>query len=170
MAGMRAGGRNRAGASPRPACEASGGPWRFASVHVYRRNRPGGPALARLGPQGRSTRPRTFNYLYISRRIGLTFRPGVLPPSSCKPRFPLLASAKLLAEAIPSRKKNGRLRARPPSARAIPSAAVPGRFSLYIYRDMFSSDCRRCAWSSLPNAATRPWGRLSLQACSQSSP
>ena len=43
--------------------------------------------------------------------------------------FPLLASAKLLAEAIP-RKKNGRLRARPPSAQAIPSATVPGRFSM----------------------------------------
>ena len=55
-------------------------------------------------------------------------------------------------------------------ARAIPSATVPGRFSLYIYRDMFSSDCRRCAWSSSQNAATRPWGRPSLQACSQSSP
>ena len=36
------------------------------------------------------------------------------------------------SEAIPSRKKNGRLRARPPSARAIPSATVPGRFSLYL--------------------------------------
>ena len=41
---------------------------RFASAHVHRRNRPGGPALARLGPPGRSIRPRTFNYLYISRR------------------------------------------------------------------------------------------------------
>ena len=71
---------------------------------------------------------------------------------------------------VASRKKNGRLRARPPSARAIPSAIAPGRFSLYIYRDMFSSDCRRCAWSSLPNAATRPWERPSLQACSRSSP
>ena len=48
-----------AGASPR-----------IASAHVHRRNRPGGPALARLGPPGRSIRPRTFNYLYISRRIG----------------------------------------------------------------------------------------------------
>ena len=54
--------------------------WRFAPprmraapgapAHVHRRNRPGGPALARLGPPGRSIRPRTFNYLYISRRIG----------------------------------------------------------------------------------------------------
>ena len=59
---------------------------RFAPAH--RRGRPGGPALARLGPPGHSIRPRTFNYLYISRRIGLAFRPEVLPPSSCKPRFP----------------------------------------------------------------------------------
>ena len=43
-------------------------PRRFAPAH--RRDRPGGPALARLGPPGHSIRPRTFNYLYISRRIG----------------------------------------------------------------------------------------------------
>ena len=59
--------------------------WRFASVHIW--NRPGGPALARLGPPGHSIRPRTFNHLYISRRIGLTFRPEVLPPSSRKRSF-----------------------------------------------------------------------------------
>ena len=61
---VRAGGRHRPGASPRPACEASGGPWRFASAHAHRRNRPGGPALARLGPPGRATRLRAFNHLY----------------------------------------------------------------------------------------------------------
>lgn len=61
-------------------------PRRFAPAH--RRDRPGGPALARLGPPGHSIRPRTFNHLYISRRIGLTFRPGVLPRSSCKRFFP----------------------------------------------------------------------------------
>ena len=135
----------------------------------------------RLGGIGRALRPapharsHTSSCLYIGRKIGRAFRPEVfraatqaaLPPVA---GFPLFASAKLLAEGVASREKNGRLRARPPSARAIPSATVPGRFSLYIYRDMFSSDCRRCAWSSLPNAATRPWGRLSLQACSQSSP
>lgn len=64
--GVSGGGRHRAGASPRPAC----GPPRITSIHVHRRNRPGGPALARLGPPGHSIRPRTFNYLYISRRIG----------------------------------------------------------------------------------------------------
>ena len=62
-------------------------PRRFAPVH--RHNRPGCPALARLGPPGRPVQLRVFNYLYISRRIGLTFRPGVLPPSSRKRRFPL---------------------------------------------------------------------------------
>ena len=41
-------------------------PRRFAPAH--RRDRPGGPALARLGPPGHSIRPRTFNHLYISRR------------------------------------------------------------------------------------------------------
>ena len=128
------------------------------------------------GPPGRPTQPHASSCLYIGRKIGHAFGPGVfravvtqaaLPPVA---GFPPFASAKLLTEGVASRKKNGRLRARPPSARAIPSATTPGRFSLYIYRDMFSSDCRRCAWSSLPNAATRPWGRLSLQACSQSSP
>ena len=141
-----------------------------------RRSAGGWRGCGRLGGIGRALRPapharsHTSSCLYIGRKIGRAFRPGVLPPSSCKLRFPLLASAKLLAEGVASREKNGRLRARPPSARAIPSATVPGRLSLYIYRDMFSSDCRRCAWSSLPNAATRPWGRPSLQACSQSSP
>ena len=53
-------------------------PPRIASIHVHRRDRPGGPALARLSPPGHSIRPRTFNYLYISRRIGLAFRPEVL--------------------------------------------------------------------------------------------
>ena len=136
MAGMRALGRHRPGASPRPACGPPRGPRRFASAHVHRRNRPGGPALARLGPPGRSTRPRTFNYLYISRRIGLTFRPEVLPPSSRKRSFPcrwrfLIRLRQTPREGgVASRKKNGRLRARPPSARAIPSATVPGRFSM----------------------------------------
>ena len=75
----------------------------------------------------------TYN---ISRRIGLTFRPGVLSPSSCKLRFPyrwrfLIRLRQTPREGgIASRKKNGRLRARPPSARAIPSATVPGRFSM----------------------------------------
>ena len=116
--------------------------------------------------RGRETRPHTG-----CRQLQRGGAEGACSPSPnfsrcehqpCRPIPP--------SEGVASRKKNGRLRARPPSARAIPSATVPGRFSLYIYRDMFSSDCRRCAWSSLPNAATRPWGRLSLQACSQSSP
>ena len=109
-------------------------PWRFAPAH--RRDRPGGPALARLGPPGRSIRPHAFNYPCISRRIGLAFRPGVLPPSSCKPRFPyrwrfLIRLRQTPREGgVASRKKNGRLRARPPSARAIPSATAPSRFSM----------------------------------------
>ena len=84
---VRALGRRRPGVSPRPACEAAPQSRRFAPVH--RHNRPGCPALARLGPPGRPVQLRVFNYLYISRRIGLTFRPGVLPPSSRKRRFPL---------------------------------------------------------------------------------
>ena len=47
---------------------------------------------------------------------------AALPPVA---GFPLFASAKLLAEGIASRKKNGRLRARPPSARAIPLGDRP---------------------------------------------
>ena len=62
--GVSGGWRHRAGASPRPACMAAPQSRRFASVHAHRRNRPGGPALARLGPPGRSTRLRVFNHLY----------------------------------------------------------------------------------------------------------
>ena len=108
--------------------------WRFASVHIW--NRPGGLALARLGLPGHSIQLPAFNHLYISRRIGLAFRPGVLPPSSCKPRFPyrwrfLIRLRQTPREGgVASRKKNGRLRARPLSARAIPSTTVPGRFSM----------------------------------------
>ena len=77
-----------------------------------------------------------YSTTYISRRIGLTFRPGVLPPSSRKRSFPYRWRFLIRLRQTPrkggvaSRKKNGRLRARPPSARAIPSATVPGRFSM----------------------------------------
>ena len=93
----------------------------------------GGIGLAlRPAPHARS---HTSSCLYIGRKIGRAFRPEVfraatqaaLPPVA---GFPLFASAKLLAEGVASRKKNGRLRTRPPSARAIPSATVPGRFSM----------------------------------------
>ncbi len=49
-----------------PACEAAPQSRRFAPVH--RHNRPGCPALACLGPPGRTVQLRVFNYLYISRR------------------------------------------------------------------------------------------------------
>ena len=124
--GVSGGGRHRPGVSPRPACGPPRGPRRFASAHVHRRNRPGGPALARLGPPGRSIRPRTFNHLYISRRIGLAFRPGVLPPSSCKPRFPyrwrfLIRLRQTLHEANTSRGCFQQPRAR----RRVPSCSRP---------------------------------------------
>ena len=45
-----------------PALRPGPQPRRFAPAH--RRGRPGGPALARLGPPGRSTRLRVFNHLY----------------------------------------------------------------------------------------------------------
>ena len=48
---------------------------------------PEAQSFARPGPPERSTRLSAFNYLYISRRIWLTFRPGVLPPSSRKRSF-----------------------------------------------------------------------------------
>ena len=135
MAGMRAGGRHRAGASPRPACEASGGPGvsaRSRSIDAtapeVRRLRVSALRGDRLGCVHSTT--------YISRRIGLAFRPEVLPPSSCKLRFPYCWRFLIRLRQTPreggvaSRKKNGRLRARPPSARAIPSTTVPGRFSM----------------------------------------
>ena len=61
----RMGGFGRLGGIGRAFCLAPR-PRRFAPAH--RRECPGGPALARLGPPGRSIRPRTFNHLYISRR------------------------------------------------------------------------------------------------------
>ena len=82
--------------------------------------------------RGRETRPRTG-----CRQLQRGGAEGTCSPSPnfsryehqpCRPIPP--------SEAIPSRKKNGRLRARPPSARAIPSATAPGRFSLYIYREI----------------------------------
>ena len=100
MAGMRAGGRHRAGASSRPACEVA-----RIQLPIYRQE----------------DRPR-LQAGSLPRRHASRASPIV--------GFPLLASAKLLAEGIASRKKNGRLRARPPSARAIPSATVPSRFSM----------------------------------------
>ena len=73
---------------PAPHAGPTRGPRRFGSVQVHRRNRPGGPALARLGLPGHSIQLPAFKYLYISRRIRPTFRPGVLPRSSCERRFP----------------------------------------------------------------------------------
>lgn len=84
--GFRGGRAPRPGASPRFGCGAAPRSRRFASVHI--RNRPGGPALARLGSPGHSIQLDAFDYLYISRRIGLTFRPGVLSHSSCERRLP----------------------------------------------------------------------------------
>ena len=87
-------------------------------------------------PPGRPTQPHASSCLYIGRKIGHASGPeafravvtqAALPPVA---GFPLFTSAKLLAEGIASRKKNGRLRARPPSVRAIPSATAPGRFSM----------------------------------------
>ena len=83
----REGGIGRA-LRPAPHAGPTRGPRRFGSVQVHRRNRPGGPALARLGLPGHSIQLPAFKYLYISRRIRPTFRPGVLPRSSCERRFP----------------------------------------------------------------------------------
>ena len=69
-----------------PRMQAAPRPRRFAPAH--RRDRPGGLALARLGLPGHSIQLPAFKYLYISRRIRPTFRPGVLPRSSCERRFP----------------------------------------------------------------------------------
>ena len=83
-------------------------------------------------PRVRETRPHTG-----CRQLQRGGAEGACSPSPnssrseyqpCRPTPP--------SEAIPSRKKNGRLRARPPYARAIPSATAPGRFSLYIYREI----------------------------------
>ena len=121
-------------------------PQRFAPAH--RRGRPASPRpmpIDATAPEVRRLRVSAlrgnrlgcvYSTIYISRRIGLTFRPKVLPPSSRKRSFPcrwrfLIRLRQTPREGgVASRKKNGRLRARPPSARAIPSATVPGRFSM----------------------------------------
>ena len=83
---------------------------------------------------------------------------------------PVLGAARFPPSGAPRKKKDGRLRSSPAFRAGRPSATVPGRFSLYLYIGMLSSGCRKCAWSSSRNAATRPWERPSLQACSRSSP
>ena len=121
-------------------------PRRFAPAH--RRGRPASPRpmpIDATAPEVRRLRVSAlrgdrlgcvYSTTYISRRIGLTFRPGVLPPSSRKRSFPyrwrfLIRLRQTPREGgVASREKNGRLRARPPSARAIPSATAPGRFSM----------------------------------------
>ena len=136
---IRAPGAARAGNPPAhrmpttPARRSAGG-WRGCG-------RLGGIGLAlRTAPQpGRfapAHRRGRFSFLNISLSLGGLLRAVDLPrrghasgASPCR-RLSLFASAKLLAEGVASRKKNGRLRARPPSARAIPSATVPGRFSM----------------------------------------
>ena len=73
-------------------------PRRFAPAH--RRGRPASPrpmSIDATAPEVRRLRVsalrgdrlgRVHSTTYISRRIGLTFRPGVLPPSSRKRSFP----------------------------------------------------------------------------------
>ena len=62
-------------------------PQRFAPAH--RRDRPGGPALARLGPPGRSIRLHAFNHLYISRRIGAHLQARSPPAFIAQAELPL---------------------------------------------------------------------------------
>ena len=79
---VRALGRHRAGASPRPACGPPRGPRPMsidATAPEVRRLRVSALRGVRFG--------RIHSTTYICRRIGLTFRPEVLPPSSCKLRF-----------------------------------------------------------------------------------
>ena len=101
----------------------------------------GGIGLAlRPAPQPRRFAPAhrrgRFSFLYISKEIGARLRAGVFraatqaaPPPVAG--FPLLASAKLLAEGAASRKKNGR-----PGPARLPRGQSPRRpplvDSLYI--------------------------------------
>ena len=130
------------GLALRPASQ----PRRFAPAH--RRGRPASPRpmpIDATAPEVRRLRASAlrgdrlgcvYSTTYISRRIGLAFRPGVLPPSSRKRSFSyrwrfLIRLRKTPREGgVAFRNKNGRLRARPPSARAIPSATAPSRFSM----------------------------------------
>ena len=131
------------------------------------------PQPRRFAPAHRRGR---FSFLYISKEIGTRLRAGSLPrrhasrASPCRRLSPArFRQASRGGDSLP---KEERPPPGPPAFRAgNPLGDRPWSIlSIHPYRDIFSSDCRRCAWSSLPNAATRPWGRPSLQACSQSSP
>ena len=101
----------------------------------------GGIGLAlRPAPQPRRFAPAhrrgRFSFLYISKEIGAHLRAGGLPrrrhasgASPCR-RLSPARFRQASRGGVASREKNGRLRARPPSARAIPSATAPGRFSM----------------------------------------
>ena len=109
--------------------------WRFAPVRM--RGRPAVPAL-RLGPYMEQPRRPGACAPRPSGAAGLTASVRALArPARGAARFP--------PSETPPKKKDGRLRS-PPALRAgRPSATVPGRFSLYLYIDMFSSGCRKCA-------------------------
>ena len=93
------------------------------------------------------------------------------PPAHRMPTTPARWSGKEGSRAAPSERER-----RPPvgTARLMrghplwrPSWSIR---SIYLYIDTVSNGCRRCAWSSSRNEATRPSERPSLRECSQSSP
>ncbi len=164
--GVSGGERHRAGASPPP--------------HAW-------------PPRSPDVSPRPIGAADSASYISKDRRPpsggGLSAPSSRKRRFPRRrlspvrfrqtshgantsrAAQSRLRRRFPPEKKNGRLRARPLPRAGNPSATVPGRFPLYIYREI-------CLVATVEDALgllyrTRQLahgGRPSLQAYSQSSP
>ena len=125
--------------------------------------------LPRRGAGGKPSRTQDADNSSAVKRRGCGGEPakrrrlrGARPAGARAARFP--------PSGHPRKRRTADSGARPPFARAAPSATVPGRFSLYLYIGMFSSGCRKCAWSSSRNAATRPWEHPSLQAYNRSLP
>ena len=133
--GIPGGRAPRSGVSPRPIDTIAPGAQRFGSVRM--RSRPAVPAL-RLGPYMEQPRRRGACAPRPSGAAGLA-------ASVQAPARPARGAARFPPSGTPPKKKDGRLRS-PPALRAgRPSATVSGRFSLYLYIDMFSSGCRKCA-------------------------
>ena len=115
--------------------------------------REGAPELAFLlgpdagPPRGPGASPRPIDA--TARRPGACApRPSGaagLAASVRAPARPARGAARFPPSGTPPKKKYGRLRGPPAFRAGRPSATVPGRFSLYLYIGMLSSDCRKCA-------------------------
>ena len=106
--------------------------------------------LPRRGAGGKPSRTQDAdNSSAVKRREGGgdSGREGGIDLATASERSPRPArgAARFPPSGTPPKKKYGRLRSPPAFRAGRPSATVPGRFSLYLYIGMLSSDCRKCA-------------------------